>query len=108
MTVAEYFQEQKANLLRSSRWVDFIEIFTLVDKLYIGAIALVHADRPQLFGPPPSKWSALRYALWQQGGRISWLKKPLRSSQGPLSYPIVLTSGPAFHGFVNITQFVFI
>src|ERR671915_335734 len=22
--------------------------------------------------PPPSKWSALRYALWQQGGRIRW------------------------------------
>ena len=25
-----------------------------------------------LSDPPPSKWSAPRYALWQQGGRIRW------------------------------------
>jgi hypothetical protein len=49
MTVEEYFQEQKANLARSSQWIDFIEIFTLVNKLYVDAIALVPNDRPLLF-----------------------------------------------------------
>jgi hypothetical protein len=50
MTVTGYFREQKANLSRSSNWTDFIEIFTLVDELYVRAIALVPNNRPRIFG----------------------------------------------------------
>jgi hypothetical protein len=50
MTINEYFHEQKKNLRQSLQWMDFVEIFTLVDKLYADAIALMPSDRPHLFG----------------------------------------------------------
>jgi hypothetical protein len=49
MTINGYLQEQKTNLRQSSKWAMFVEIFTLVDKLYVDAIALMPSDRPRLF-----------------------------------------------------------